>query len=301
MSNPQPAIFVEDTPHHHYLEYAVDPAADLDVVRAAVAEAAAAIKSGGPVNTVVAFGPDLWARLGGVAVDVTGFETISGVDGYTAPATQRDLFFWIHGAAVDDNLDRAFAVQAALGKIADLQLDERGFVYHDSRDLIGFVDGSANPEDAAAREAALIPDGQPGAGGSIVLSQRWNHDLEKFATLPVKEQERVIGRTKAESIELEGDAMPDDSHVSRTDVSEDGVALKIYRRSAPFGKVGVHGLYFLAFACAQHRIDIQLQRMFGLAGDGLHDRIIEFSTADTGSYWFAPSEDDLAAVLAMRG
>jgi putative iron-dependent peroxidase len=122
------------------------------------------------------------------------------------------------------------------------------------------------------------------------------HDLDAFNAMPQAEQEQVIGRTKPDSIELEGDAMPASSHVSRTDVSEDGVALKIYRRSAPFGSVGRHGLYFLAFSCDPHRFDVQLRRMFGVSGDGEHDRLIEFSEPVSGSYWFAPSIEDLAGL-----
>jgi len=33
--------------------------------------------------------------------------------------------------------------------------------------------------------------------------------------------------------------------------------------------------------------------MYGVAGDGLRDRLIEFSRAVTGSYWFAPSQEDV--------
>ena len=77
-----------------------------------------------------------------------------------------------------------------------------------------------------------------------MLTQRWVHDLDAFRALAVTGQERVIGRTKPDSVELEGDAMPPDSHVSRTDVA----SAKIYRRGAPFGTVGEKGLYFLAFA-----------------------------------------------------
>jgi putative iron-dependent peroxidase len=122
------------------------------------------------------------------------------------------------------------------------------------------------------------------------------HDSDAFLALPEPEQERVIGRTKPDSIELEGDAMPPDSHVSRTDVSVDGVPQKIYRRSVPFGSVGEHGLYFLAFACDLRRFEIQLRRMFGVADDGEHDRLIEFSKPTTGSYWFAPSEQAMRSL-----
>ena len=87
--------------------------------------------------------------------------------------------------------------------------------------------------------------------------------------------------------------MPASSHVSRTDVSEDGIALKIYRRSTPFGSVGRHGLYFLAFSFDLHRFDVQLRRMFGVSGDGKHDRLTDFSEPVSSSYWFAPSIEDL--------
>ncbi len=126
-----------------------------------------------------------------------------------------------------------------------------------------------------------------------MLSQKGVHDLEAFGALPVAEQERAIGRIKADSIELVGAAMPTDSHVSRTDVKVDGVAQKIYRRSTPFGGVAEHGLYFLAFARELARFEVQLRRMFGVSEDGLHDRLMAFFRPITGSYWFAPSEDAL--------
>ena len=37
--------------------------------------------------------------------------------------------------------------------------------------------------------------------------------------------------------------------------------------------------------------------MFGVSGDGLKDRLTEFSAPVTGSYWYAPSEEVLAGVL----
>ena len=107
------------------------------------------------------------------------------------------------------------------------------------------------------------------------------------------EQEGIVGRTKVDDIELEGAAMLDDSHVSRTDASEDGVALKVWRRSSPFGSVSEHGLYYVAFACDIHRFDVQLRRMYDLVGDGLHDRLIEFSEAVSGAYWYAPGAAEL--------
>ncbi len=36
-----------------------------------------------------------------------------------------------------------------------------------------------------------------------------------------------------------------------------------------------------------------LSRMFGESGDGLHDRLTEFSRPVTGAYYFAPSYNAL--------
>ena len=297
MAGPQPGIFIEGNRHHTFLEYAARAAAGDDGIKAAVADS---LKEAGEetTHTVVAFGPDLWTRLapGAVPDGLASFAPIEGLDGKSAPSTQRDLFYWIQGAGVDDVFDRMRAVDRAVRPVADLELEQAGFVYRDSRDLTGFVDGTANPKDDARFEAALVPDGAPGAGGAFVLSQRWVHDLDAFNALPMAEQERVIGRTKPDSIELEGDAMPADSHVSRTDLKVDAVAMKIWRRSVPFGSAAEMGLYFLAFACDLVRFDVQLQSMFGATGDGVRDRLTDFSRPVTGSYWFAPPADDLAAL-----
>ena len=286
----QAGIFQGGSRYHHFLEYTLPPAAP----RSAVAAAVQAGRGDGPA-VVVAFGARLWGEIApkDMPVGLRGFSAIKGADPLLAPATQRDLLFWVQGAGRDDVLDRAMALHRALGTAARLELDLTGFTYHDSRDLTGFIDGTANPKDAERYDVALVPQGRPGAGGAFVLSQKWVHDLEAFGALPVAEQERVIGRTKTDSIELEGAAMPADSHVSRTDVKVDGVAQKIYRRSTPFGGAAEHGLYFLAFAQELARFDVQLRRMFGVSEDGLPDRLMAFSRPITGSYWFAPSEDAL--------
>ncbi len=298
MTEPQNGIFQEGSRHDHFLEYSWPPDQPREAIARALVEARAGARSGGGDGpaVVVAFGPRLW---GEIAPDdrpegLRDFAVIEGAGDVVAPATQRDLLFWVQGDRRDEVLDRALAVHRALGAAARLELDLTGFAYRDSRDLTGFIDGTANPRDAERHDVALLPQGRPGAGGAFVLSQKWVHDLEAFRALPVAEQERVIGRTKADSIELEGAAMPADSHVSRSDVKLDGVAQKIYRRSTPFGGVAEHGLYFLAFACELSRFEVQLRRMFGVSEDGLRDRLTGFSRPVTGSYWFAPAKDDLA-------
>ena len=297
----QRAIFDESARYHRFLEYRIAGEPDRGRAALAIRSALRAAQSSvdRPARVVVAFGRRLWSALSpdSVPSDLLDFETIRGVDGHVAPATQCDAWIWLQGEGEDENVARTLALHAALRDDFELALEQPGFTYFESRDLIDFEDGTANPKDDAARtEAAVVPDG-PGAGGSIVLVQRWVHDLDKFAALDVAAQEAVIGRTKAESIELEGDALAADSHVARTDVTKDGVAMKVYRRSAPYATIARHGLYFLAFARARERHQIQLERMYGVSGDGIHDRLIEFSHADTGSYLFAPGERALGEAI----
>ena len=298
---PQRAIFDESARYHRFLEYRIAGEPDRGRAVLAIRSALRAARSSvdRPARVVVAFGRRLWSALSpdSVPSDLLDFETIHGVDGHVAPATQCDAWIWLQGEGEDENVARTLALHAALRDDFELALEQPGFTYFESRDLIDFEDGTANPKDDDARtEAAVVPAG-PGAGGSIVLVQRWVHDLDRFAALDVAAQEAVIGRTKVESIELEGDALAADSHVARTDVEKDGVALKVYRRSAPYATIARHGLYFLAFARARERHQIQLERMYGVSGDGIHDRLIEFSRADTGSYLYAPGERALAEAI----
>jgi putative iron-dependent peroxidase len=296
MASPQNGIFVAGSRFHWALEYTRLAASET----VAVAIRRALTETAEPVNVVVAFGHALWEDLAAdrVPAGLRPFESMGEAGKAVAPATKRDLLFWIHGPALDAVFDTALRVHQVMAPVAGLYLEVPGFTYRDSRDLTGFIDGTANPKDDAARDAALVPGHELGAGGALVLPQQWVHDLAGFNALAVADQERVIGRTKADSVELKGDAMPADSHVSRTDAMLDGVAMKIFRRSFPYGTAARHGLYFLAFARDIERFDVQLRRMYGVSGDGVHDRLTEFSRAVTGAYWFAPARNNLEAMLA---
>jgi putative iron-dependent peroxidase len=178
---------------------------------------------------------------------------------------------WINGSTPDVTFDHARAAWLAVLDVATLAAEQPAFVYRDSRDLTGFIDGTANPEPLDAPGVALIPPGLPGECGSHVLAMRWVHDLDAFHALVTSEQERVVGRTKRDSIEFPADQMPPTAHIARTQVSAGEKELQIYRRSVPYGTVGEHGLYFVAFSADRTRYDRMLARMFGTDEDGLRD------------------------------
>ncbi len=283
---PQRGIFAAGQPHQAALEFSLAGNVSDTAVRAALA----ALTLDG---SVLAFGPALHLRLSGQAVSgLAPFETIAGSDGKSAPASQGDLLLWLQGSARDQVFDASRSASLALAPVAHLDRECTGFRYHDSRDLTGFIDGTANPSGALARQTALDAE-----GGAHVLTQKWLHDLTAFEALGVREQERVIGRTKANSIELSAEAMPADSHVSRTDVAVAGEPQRIFRRSFPYGSLSEHGLYVLAFAADPVRFRLLLGRMFGTAEDGLRDRLTDFSRPLSGAYWYAPSRDALVEML----
>jgi putative iron-dependent peroxidase len=177
-------------------------------------------------------------------------------------------------------------------------IDEvHGFRSFDERDLLGFVDGTENPDGAAGRAAVLIGDEDADfACGSYVVVQKFVHDLQQWEELPVEEQERAVGRTKLEDIELADELKPADSHVTlNTIVDDDGVQRQIVRFNMPFGSVctGEFGTYFIGYARSPDVIEQMLTNMFVGNPPGTTDRLLDFSTAVTGNLFFVPSADFL--------
>jgi putative iron-dependent peroxidase len=173
----------------------------------------------------------------------------------------------------------------------------RGFRYRDSRDLTGFIDGTENPKGKARAVAALIgEEDRPFAGGSYVAVQRYVHDLERWRRLDDREQEQIIGRTKRGSVELPKKIKPQTAHISRVVIERDGAELQILRQSYPWGTVREAGLYFAAYTKSLDAFDLMLARMMGTTGDGLHDRLMEFSRAVTGATFFVPSLESISSL-----
>jgi len=133
----------------------------------------------------------------------------------------------------------------------------------------------------------------PGAGSSIALIQQWRHDSDAFEALGVAGQEGVIGRTKADSIELDEERMPPTAHVARTVVEEDGVELEIFRRNTAYGTVTDHGTMFVAFCREQRPFELMLRRMAGI-GDGVRDALTRYTTPLSGAYYVVPAVETLA-------
>jgi putative iron-dependent peroxidase len=291
MATPQTGIFALGDAAHIYLEFSVPPGTDAErFVREVVSIHEPRTTVGG-VNIVIGFRPELWRSVApnDTPAKLTGFnEPLAGSAGYSMPATQADLWLWIAGASYDVVFDLARDAVAKLAPYAKIERELDGWSYRHSRDLTGFEDGTENPALMIAPSVATIPDGEPGAAGTVLLYQQWQHQTSEWEALPDDAQERVMGRTKADSTEFAEDVMPADSHVSRTTVDEDGEERKIFRRNTAYGNVTTHGTVFVGFSADQQRLDRMLRRMAG-AEDGLRDALTRYTTPLTGAYYFVPS------------
>jgi putative iron-dependent peroxidase len=171
-----------------------------------------------------------------------------------------------------------------LATVAD---ETSSWPYRRDRDLTGFIDGSENPNLIEAVDVALVPDGSPGAAGTILLLQKWAHDTSLWESLAQSKQELVIGRKKLDSVEL--DDKPADSHVASTDQDKFG---KIFRRNMPYGTVTNHGTMFVGFSADQQRLSTMLESMAGRT-TGVRDALTRYTRPLSGAYYFVPSAESL--------
>jgi len=300
MEEPEPqAVLTPLTEAAIFLTAIVDPGGE-DGVRGLLADVSGLRRSvgfrvpEGELTCVVGVGAAVWDRLFGTPPPA-GLHPFPGFAGprHTAPATPGDLLFHIRAHRLDLCFELAYRLTRRLtghGRVVD---EVHGFRSFDERDLLGFVDGTENPEGTAARASVVIGDEDPEfAGGSYAVVQRYVHDLDAWDGLPVEEQERAIGRTKLSDIEFPDELKPADSHVAlNTIVDENGDQHQIVRFNMPFGTVGEYefGTYFIGYARNPEVIEQMLTNMFLGKPPGNTDRVLDFSTAVTGNLFFVPT------------
>jgi putative iron-dependent peroxidase len=250
------------------------------------------------LSCVVGLGSALWDRLfgGPRPAGLHPFVELSGAR-HTAVATPGDLLFHLRARRLDVCFELARLLTNRLADHAHIVDEVHGFKYFDERDLMGFVDGTENPTGVAATGAAIIGNEDPNfAGGSYVIVQKYLHNLTRWETLPVEEQQRVVGRTKLDDVELADDVKPTNSHVALNTITDPtGRERQIFRSNMPFGRLGdaEFGTYFIGYSASPDVTEEMLRNMFIGNPPGNYDRILDFSTAVTGGLFFVPSADFL--------
>jgi len=299
---PQP-VLVPLTSAAIFMVLTIDPGGE-EAVRDLLTDWAALQRSVGfrvpeaPLASVAGIGSAAWDRLfsGPRPAELHPFRPLAG-SAHRAPSTPGDLLFHVRHERMDVCFEFVMQVMSRLAGVTTVVDEVHGFRYFDERDLLGFVDGTENPVGRAAGVAALIGDADPAfAGGSYVIVQKYVHDMDAWNALTTEDQEKVIGRYKLSDIEMPDDVKPSNSHVALNTIEEpDGTERQILRANMPFGEVGrgEFGTYYIAYAATPGVTEQMLVNMFIGNPPGNTDRILDFSTAVTGSLFFVPSADFL--------
>ncbi|OBS00493.1 MAG: peroxidase [Mycobacterium sp.] len=299
---PQP-ILAPLTPAAIFLVATIDDGGE-EVVHAALPDISGLVRAIGfrdptkRLSAITSIGSDAWDRLfsGPRPAELHPFTPLTGPR-HSAPVTPGDLLFHIRAESMDVCFELAGRILKAMAGAVTVVDEVHGFRFFDNRDLLGFVDGTENPDGAIAVSATTVGDEDPGfAGSCYVHVQRYLHDMTSWDSLSVTEQERVIGRTKLEDIELGDDVKPSNSHIALNVITdEDGTELKIVRHNMPFGELGKgeYGTYFIGYSRTPTVTERLLRNMFLGDPPGNTDRVLDFSTAVTGGLFFSPTVDFL--------
>lgn len=250
-------------------------------------------------SCVLGIGAEAWQKLNlptPLPKELKPFEEIKGAK-YTAVSTPGDLHLHLRADNGSLCFDMAMEITKILKPVADCTVDVQGFRYWDGRSILGFVDGTENPHGEARTFFAQVGEEDPQyKGGSYLFVQKYLHNMLAWDNLSIEEQEKVIGRSKQNDIEMPDEVKPKNSHIALANVEgENGEELKVVRDNMPFGNPanGEVGTYFIAYANTFTTVQKMLNNMF--IGDpiGNYDRILDFSIAKTGTLFFVPTLDML--------
>lgn len=294
------------TPAAIFLVATVDPGGE-DAVRRLLADLTGVQRAvglrlaGSGLEVVAGIGSQAWDRLfpGPRPTRLHPFRTVEGAV-HRAPSTPGDLLFHVRALSMDACFELARRITTRLRGAVTVVDEVHGFRYLENRDLLGFVDGTENPSGRAAVDAVTVGSEDPAfAGGSYVHVQRYVHRMREWEAIAEPDQERVIGRSKRTDVEMAPDVKPANAHVALTAVEdENGNSLEILRANMPYGRLGDDemGTFFIGYCADPAITERMLDNMFLGEPRGNHDRLLDFSTAVTGSMFFAPSVDFLESL-----
>ncbi|KAH8708364.1 hypothetical protein GQ44DRAFT_628301 [Phaeosphaeriaceae sp. PMI808] len=250
------------------------------------------------LSCTVGIGSDIWDSLTGMPRpgELRSFPVVQGAT-HTAISTPGDIFLHIRSERRDFCFELERQLMNRLGDSISVADKTDGFRYLDMRDLLGFVDGTANPVGQDIESSAFVGEEDLSAvGGSYVVVQKYLHDLKGWSNLSTEQQETIIGRTKLDNMEL-GDADSGQrSHKSLATIKKDGEEYDILRYNMPFGdpSSGQFGTYFAGYSRHLSTIEKMVQRMFIGDPPTMHDRLLDYSKPLTGTTFFVPAAGLLA-------
>jgi len=243
-------------------------------------------------HAVIAIGSEFWQEVDTQSQpkELSPFPNINTIP--PTPVTPVDLLLHIRSNRRDLTYLLAKSLMELLSNFVEIVEEVSCFKYLDSRDLTGFVDGTENPEGNHRAKVALVnkEDDAAFANGSYLHLQRFVHNLNNWQTLPVKEQEDIMGRTKEENIEYKSQNKPLTAHTKRASAKGiNGEGLEILRHSMPYASLSEAGLLFASYCNSPVNFSKMLENMMLGDGSGHTDKLMNYTKAVTGQAFFAPN------------
>jgi putative iron-dependent peroxidase len=275
----QPGILAPLPPLARYLAFTTlpqaQPAASLERLAQAV----------DGVDTVIGIGRSVILSLDREIPGLRDFPCHAGA-GIEVPSTPAALWCWLRGADRGELVHRTRRLESLVAGAFRLESIIDAFVHGGGRDLTGYEDGTENPQGDAAVEAAVTAGPAAGlVGSSFVAVQQWVHDLGRFESMAVADQDASIGRRRTDNTEI-ADAPPP-AHVKRVAQESFDPQAFVLRRSMPWAEGARAGLVFVAFGRSFDAFEAQLRRMVG-AEDGISDALFRFTRPVSGAYFWCP-------------
>ena len=244
------------------------------------------------VSGVLAIGTHYWYELYPDIIprELAPFPDIHCED-RNAPNSPGDLFILIKADRIDICHAIGVEIVQLLKPHVDLYEEVRGFRYLDGRDLTGFVDGAENPRGMKKFDVAIVGDEDPDfTGGSYLHIQRYQHNMQKWQLLPIAKQQHIMGREKADNTLLDDPDLALDSYTARAQLAAPNKNTSaMLTQNMPYGDMSTQGVYFVSCANSpQPFIKLLQSRVMG-DENGNYDKLLDFTTAETGGAFFAPS------------
>ncbi len=236
-------------------------------------------------KTIVALGPSIFSAAGVTVPGLRPFPAIAG-PGFDIPSTQHALWFWLRGDDPGELYHRSRYIEQTLAIDFELQEVLDAAMYGNSQDLSGYEDGTENPQDEEAVEAAIVSGAGEGLdGASFVAVQQWLHNFDSLEAMTQAEQDDTIGRRISDNEEM--DDAPESAHVKRAAQESFSPEAFMLRRSMPWVEGREAGLNFVAFGHSLDAFEVVLRRMVG-EEDGVVDALFSFSRPFSGGYYWCP-------------
>lgn len=275
----QPGILQTITAHGRYLSFDLKSA---DELHASLARLLPLVDG---ERVVLGFGHTLVSALG---VQIPGLHDFTGIEGSRVrlPATPSALWCWLRENERTDLVHQTRRILRALLPAFELQHTVEAFRSGNGHDLTGYEDGTENPKDQAAVDAAFVQgQGEGYDGASFAAVQQWQHQFDKFEAMAELDQDNMMGRRRSDNEEL--DDAPVSAHVKRTAQESFDPEAFVLRRSMPWADMLNAGLHFVAFGKSFYAFEAQLRRMSG-AEDKHTDALFTISKPVSGSYYWCP-------------